>query len=76
MQRSVSKAETGICLRIHWSIKIRFALSKIDGEFAVRKTQGRIYVDAQSAFDFDETVEAPQEGVWYFRYLPGRLCRG
>ena len=39
--------------------QIRFALSKIDGEFAVRKTQGRIYVDAQSAFDFDETVEAP-----------------
>ena len=38
--------------------QIRFALSKIDGEFAVRKTQGRIYVDAQSAFDFDETVEA------------------
>ena len=38
--------------------QIRFALGKIDGEFAVRKTQGRIYVDAQSAFDFDETVEA------------------
>ena len=28
--------------------QIRFALSKIDGEFAVRKTQGRIYVDAQA----------------------------
>lgn len=38
--------------------QIRFALGKIDGEFEVRKTQGRIYVDAVSEFDFDETVEA------------------
>lgn len=38
--------------------QIRFALSKLDGEYAVRKTQGRIYVDAVSDFDFDETVEA------------------
>lgn len=38
--------------------QIRFALSKIDGEFEVRKTQGRIYVDAVSEFDFDETVSA------------------
>lgn len=38
--------------------QIRFALSKLDGEYTVRKTQGRIYVDALSDFDFDETVEA------------------
>lgn len=39
--------------------QIRFALSKLDYEYEVRKTQGRIYVDAISKdFDFDETVEA------------------
>ena len=38
--------------------QIRFALDKVDGEFMVRKTQGRIYVDAVSEFDYDETVEA------------------
>ncbi len=38
--------------------QIRFALSKLDAQYSVRKTQGRIYVDAVSEFDFDETVEA------------------
>nr|MBQ8252280.1 tRNA 4-thiouridine(8) synthase ThiI [Lachnospiraceae bacterium] len=38
--------------------QIRFALAKVEGEFALRKTQGRIYVDAVSDFDFDETVDA------------------
>ena len=38
--------------------QIRFALGKVEGEFKVRKTQGRIYVDAVSEFDYDETVEA------------------
>ncbi len=38
--------------------QIRFALDKVDGEFKIRKTQGRIYVDAVSEFDSDETVDA------------------
>ena len=38
--------------------QIKFALAKLDAKYAVRKTQGRIYVDAVSEFDFDETVEA------------------
>ena len=38
--------------------QIEFALSKLEGEFEVRRTQGRIYVDALSQFDFDETVKA------------------
>ncbi len=38
--------------------QIRFALDKVEGEFKIRKTQGRIYVDAVSDFDYDETVEA------------------
>ena len=37
--------------------QIRHALKKCEGEFQVHKTQGRIYVEAQSEFDFDETVE-------------------
>lgn len=37
--------------------QIKYALKKCDGEFQVNKTDGRIYVDAQSEFDFDEVVE-------------------
>ncbi len=37
--------------------QIKYALKRCEGEFKVRKTQGRIYVDAVSEFDFDETVE-------------------
>lgn len=41
--------------------QIEFALSKVEGKFEVRRTQGRIYVDAVSDFDFDETVEGLQK---------------
>lgn len=34
------------------------ALKPVDGEFCVRKENGRVYVEAQSEFDFEETVEA------------------
>ena len=37
--------------------QIKYALKRCDGEFKVRKTQGRIYVDAAGEFDFDETVD-------------------
>jgi len=37
--------------------QIKYALKKCEGEFSIRKTQGRIYIDAESEFDFDETVE-------------------
>ena len=37
--------------------QIKYALKRCEGEFKVRKTQGRIYVDAVSEFDFDETVD-------------------
>ncbi len=37
--------------------QIRYALRRCDGEFEVTKSQGRIYVNALSVFDFDETVE-------------------
>lgn len=38
--------------------QIKYALKKTEGEFLVRRTDGRIYVDAQSDFDFDEVVES------------------
>ncbi len=38
--------------------QIQFALKDITGEFCVSKEQGRIYVDAVSEFDYEETVEA------------------
>ncbi len=37
--------------------QIKYALKRCDGAFEVHKTQGRIYVDALSEFDFDEVVE-------------------
>jgi len=36
--------------------QIKYALKKCEGQFLIHKTQGRIYVDAQSEFDFDEVV--------------------
>lgn len=38
--------------------QIQFALKDVEGEFSVSKEQGRIYVDAVSDFDYEETVEA------------------
>ncbi|MCD8022888.1 MAG: tRNA 4-thiouridine(8) synthase ThiI [Lachnospiraceae bacterium] len=40
--------------------QIRHALSKVDGDFTVMREQGRIYIDCESDFDYDETVEALQ----------------
>ncbi len=36
--------------------QIKYALKKCEGQFVIHKTQGRIYVDAQTEFDFDEVV--------------------
>ncbi len=41
--------------------QIKYALKKCEGEFTVRKTDGRIYVDAVSEFDYDETIAALQK---------------
>ncbi|MBO5373610.1 MAG: tRNA 4-thiouridine(8) synthase ThiI [Lachnospiraceae bacterium] len=38
--------------------QINYALKPVDGEFKVRKVQGRIYVDALSEYDYDEVIEA------------------
>ena len=36
--------------------QMKYALKKCEGQFLIHKTQGRIYVDAQTEFDFDEVV--------------------
>ncbi len=36
--------------------QIKYALKKCEGEFKVSRTQGRIYVDALTEFDYDEAV--------------------
>ncbi len=41
--------------------QIKFALKKCEGKFLIHKTQGRIYVDAEEEFDFDETVGRLQQ---------------
>lgn len=38
--------------------QIKFALKDVAGNFSVSKEQGRIYVEAQSAFDYDTALDA------------------
>ena len=40
--------------------QIRYALGKVEGDFQVYREQGRIYIDAEGFYDFEETVEALQ----------------
>ena len=46
--------------------QIKHALKKCEGAFAIRKTMGRIFVEAQGDFDYDETVEHLKRvfGIW------------
>ncbi|MBQ3105583.1 MAG: tRNA 4-thiouridine(8) synthase ThiI [Lachnospiraceae bacterium] len=37
--------------------QIKYALRRCEGEFKIRKTQGRIYVDALTEFDLQEVVD-------------------
>lgn len=40
--------------------QIRHALEQVEGSFTVQRQQGRIYVDAEGYYDFEETVETLQ----------------
>lgn len=40
--------------------QIKFALKKCDGKFLISKTQGRIFVEAEGEFDYEEAVEQLQ----------------
>lgn len=46
--------------------RIKGALDQVEGEFYVVKEPGRIFVQAQSEFDYEETIQALQRvfGVW------------
>ncbi|MEG1847103.1 MAG: tRNA uracil 4-sulfurtransferase ThiI [Lachnospiraceae bacterium] len=37
--------------------QIRYALKRCEGRFQVHKTQGRIYIEVLSEYDYDETIE-------------------
>lgn len=37
--------------------QMKFALKKCEGRFLISKTQGRIFVEAEGEFDYDEAVE-------------------
>ena len=36
--------------------QIRYALKRCEGEFKVHKTQGRIYVEVLSDYDYEDTI--------------------
>ena len=38
--------------------QIRYALKDVDGEFIVHKCHGRVYVDCEGEYDYEETVES------------------
>lgn len=40
--------------------QMRHALKEVDGSFNVHKSQGRVFVDCNGEYDYDETVEALQ----------------
>ena len=40
--------------------QIRYALKEVDGEFFVHKCHGRVYVDCEGEYDYEETVESLQ----------------
>ena len=38
--------------------RMKLVLNRVDGEFAVSKTQGRVFVDCKSDYDQDEVIDA------------------
>ncbi|MFI3172574.1 MAG: tRNA uracil 4-sulfurtransferase ThiI [Eubacteriales bacterium] len=40
--------------------QIRYGLKKVEGKFYVHKSQGRVYVDTEGYFDYDEAVASLQ----------------
>lgn len=38
--------------------QMRFALKNVDGSFNVHKAQGRVYVDCEGEYDYEETIES------------------
>lgn len=40
--------------------QIKYALKRVEGKFLISKTQGRIFVEAETDFDYEETIAALQ----------------
>ena len=38
--------------------QMKFSLQDVEGEFHIHKSQGRIYVDCEGYYDYEETVDA------------------
>ena len=38
--------------------QMRFALKDVDGDFYVHKSYGRVYVDCNGEYDYEETIES------------------
>ncbi|WP_346903046.1 THUMP domain-containing protein, partial [Faecalicatena contorta] len=38
--------------------QMRFALKGVDGDFYVHKAQGRVYVECEGEYDYEETIES------------------
>ena len=56
--------------------QIRLRLSGIDGDFTVQKESGRVFVQADGDFDFDEVIETLQRVFGLAGISRGRGCRG
>lgn len=63
--------------------QMKLALKKCEGKFLITKTQGRIFVEAEGEFDYEETVDALQHvfgivGICPMIYVEdegfGKLC--
>ena len=53
--------------------QIRFALKDVDGAFHVRKTDGRIFAEAEGSFDYDGAVEALSKVFGIVRFCPVKV---
>ncbi len=53
--------------------QIRFALQDVEGSFHVRKTDGRIFAEAEGDFDYDGAVEALSKVFGIVRFCPVKV---
>ena len=54
--------------------QMRIALSKVSGEFEVKKEQGRVYVFCPEDYDYDEAVEALKTVFGIVEFCPVVIC--
>ncbi len=54
--------------------QIKNALKFVDGEFKVTKEQGRVYVEALSEFDYEETTAALKNVFGIVAFCPVMIC--